>query len=93
MSGQQIVEVRKIPVKDDQVLEVEMTQKFIDHLRQHFGLFVDQPVEDEHVRSYVLGAVNTAVVKAERELENAPKPATDPVGIRRPRRRKKSTGS
>lgn len=59
-----IVETRKIAVHDG-VLEVQMTQRFIDHLRQHFGIFGDQRLEDDHVKSYVLGAVDTAVAKAE----------------------------
>lgn len=48
-----------------------MTQAFIDRVRQRFGLLQDQAVDDEHVRLYVWGAVNTAVNKAERETDDA----------------------
>lgn len=62
-----VVETRKITVKDGQVLEVEMSQKFIERLRQHFVLSTEEPLEDEHVKLYVFGAMNTAVNKAENE--------------------------
>ena len=88
MSDAAIVETRNIPTKDGQTLEVQMTQKFIDHLRQHFGLFGDQRLEDDHVRVYVLGAVSTAVQKAEREVKDD-KPTAITKRVRRPRRRKK----
>jgi hypothetical protein len=80
MSGEQmqVVEVRKIRTRDGSVLEVSLTQKFIDVLRQHFGLLESQPVEDDHVRMYVFGAVNTAVNRAEKELSDV-KPG-DPAG-------------
>lgn len=90
MSEASIVEVRKFKISDDQVLEIEMTQLFIDRVRQHFGLFGDQPLEDDQVRMYVLGAVNTAVTKAEAEIDkNETKPAADPARVRRTGRRKK----
>lgn len=88
MNEAAIVETRKIPVQDDQVLEVQMTQVFITKLRRHFGLLETQPLEDDHVRMYVWGAVNTAVGKAELEMKDA-KPPTDAKTVRRTRRRKK----
>ena len=63
----QVIEVRKIHVKDDYVLEVELTQEFIDRLRKHYDLTSEQPLEDRHVKLYVLGAVESAVNKAEHE--------------------------
>lgn len=90
MSDSTIIETRKIPVKDGQVLEVEMTQKFIDHLREHFSLSKGQRLEDEHVKMYVWGAVNSAVDKAALEVkqddDNSP---THAKRVRRTRRRKK----
>lgn len=82
-----IVETRVIQVQDGQ-LEVQMTQLFIDRLRQHFGLFGTQPIDDDHVRMYVWGTVNTAVDKAEREMKDA-KPPTRANRVRQTRRRKK----
>jgi hypothetical protein len=84
-----IVETRSIPVQDGQTLEVQMTQPFIDRLRQHFGLFGDQRLEDEQVKLYVWGAVNTAVAKVEHEITEVAQPAAVPHRVRRPRRRKK----
>jgi hypothetical protein len=66
-----IVETRKIPFKNGQILTVEMSQRFIDHLRQHFGLLESQPLENEHIQAYVLESVNNAIVKAELELKDA----------------------
>jgi len=62
-----IIETRKIQTPDG-VLEVQMTQQFIDRAKQHFGLLASQSLEDDHVRMYVWGAVNTAVDKAEWEM-------------------------
>lgn len=70
MNEQKIVETRRISTPEG-ILEVEMTQEFIDRVRQHFGLFGNQSLENDHVRMYVWGAVNTAVTKAERELGDA----------------------
>lgn len=70
MSEQKIVETRKISTPEG-TLEIEMTQGFIDRVKQHFGLFGNQPLEDDHVRRYVWRAVDSAVSKAERELEDA----------------------
>ena len=82
----EIVETRRIVARDGNTLEIEMSQKFIDHLRAHFGLFGDQPLEDDHIRMYVWGAVNTAVTKAEQELKDA-KPAGDTASaVHQPRR-------
>lgn len=70
MSERKIVETRKISTPEG-ILEVEMTQEFIDRVKQHYGIFGNQPLEDEHVRRYVWKAVDTAVSKAERELKDA----------------------
>lgn len=61
-----IVETRLVPLLDGSTLTFEMTQPFIDTLRQHFGLFAHERVEDEHLRMYLHGAVDGAVKKVER---------------------------
>jgi hypothetical protein len=62
-------QVRVISLKGGEFeLEVKMTEAFIARVRQHFGLLVGQPLEDDHVSGYVLGALNTAVVKAEQQV-------------------------
>ena len=65
-----IIEVRRIPVQGGQVLEVEMTEKFIVQLRRHFDLYEGQLLEDDHIRMYVYGAFNNAVTKAEHDIEH-----------------------
>jgi hypothetical protein len=94
-----IVETRSIMLPQGMVLEVQMTQKFIDELKQHFCVSDDQPLHEDQVRAYVLEAVENAVVAAEREVKDVAKPKgnTERVStpsastqdVRRPRRRKK----
>lgn len=66
----QIVETRRISVQGDQFLEVQMTQQFIDRVKQHFGLFGNQPLDDDQIRMYVWGAFNTAVTNAEQGTDH-----------------------
>ena len=63
-----VVEVRRIPVQGGQVLEVDMTERFIAQVRKHFDLSDEQPLEDDHVRMYVFGAFDNAVTKAEKDV-------------------------
>jgi hypothetical protein len=92
MDTPKIVETRHIKLPQGGVLDVELTQDGIDRLKQHFGVFGDQPLDDDHVRMYVYGALDNAVSKAEREMKDA-KPQDDTKkparSVRKPRRRKK----
>jgi hypothetical protein len=92
MNEPAFVDVRKIPVRDGDVLEISMTQEFIDLLRRHFELSSDQPVIDDHVRMYLFGAVGGAVDRAEREMHDA-RQARDVVGVRQPSHREEGAGS
>jgi hypothetical protein len=65
-----IVETRKIKLPQGDFLTIEMTQSFIDRIKQHFGLLETQVLEDDHVRMYVWGAFNTAVTKSEQGMNN-----------------------
>jgi hypothetical protein len=65
LDPKRVVETRSIILPQGGTLEVQMTQEYIDKLRQHFGLFGDQPLDDDHVRMYVWGSLNSAVDKAE----------------------------
>lgn len=78
-----VVDTRHLIIGDD-VLDVVMSQAVIDKIRQHFGLLDSQPVEDDHVRMYVLGAVQTAVVKAEQELQDVEQPRGTADTVRKP---------
>lgn len=72
-----IVEIRRLSVPGkDEFVEVHMTQRFIDALRSRAGLSKTEPLTDEHVQLYLLGAISVAVEKAEREHKNA---ALEPV--------------
>jgi hypothetical protein len=66
MSSDQFVETRFIPLPQGGDLEVQMSQQFIDRVKQHYGLKADQTLDDDHVRMYVWGAATNAVDKAER---------------------------
>lgn len=63
-----VIETRSIPVGDG-TLEVQMTQAFIDKIRQHFGLLDVEKIDDDHVRMYLWGAVSSAVNKAEGSMK------------------------
>jgi hypothetical protein len=63
-----IVESRDIELPTGATLNVAMTQEFIDRARLHFGLSSEEKLDDDHVRMYVWGAVNTAVDRAESEM-------------------------
>jgi len=59
------MEIRFIKLPKGETLEIQMSPEFLDKLRLHYGLASDQHVDDDHVRMFVCGAVNTAVDKAE----------------------------
>jgi hypothetical protein len=84
LSQERIAEVRKITLPQGGELEVQMTPEFVAVLKQHYGLFGDQPLDDDHVRMYVWGSLNSAVDKAEREKKDD-KPQDNTRGVRRPR--------
>ena len=63
-------EIRTIKLPGDRgILEVTMTPQFITELRKRFMLADDQPVEDDHIRMFVWGAVKNAIDKAEAGVE------------------------
>jgi len=65
-----IIETRSIATRDG-TLVIEMTQSFIDRVRSQFDLDADAVLTDDHLKLYVWGAVNNAVVKATNELSGA----------------------
>lgn len=86
-----VADKRSIELPQGGTLDVEMTPQFIAKLRQHYGLYGDQPLDDDHVRMYVWGSLNSAVVKAEQETKDVGLTG-DVKGVRRTRRRKKGQG-
>lgn len=48
-------------------LEVDMTDKFLDVIKNHFDLTSTKEIHDEHLRLYIWGAFKNALDKAEKE--------------------------
>ena len=57
------IEVRKIVVGDG-TLEVEMTQEFVDRVRQRFGLAKEASPTNDHVRAFVYEGIAKALDRA-----------------------------
>lgn len=70
MSEFSVVETRNITLPQGGTLEVKLSQSFIDRVKQHFGIFGDQLVDDDHVRMYLFGAFDSAITKVEREVKD-----------------------
>lgn len=49
------------------VLEVELTDQFLDIVADHFMVQDRSSVTDDHLRMYIWGAFKNAIDKAERE--------------------------
>ena len=58
---------RNINLPSGEHLEVDMTDKFFDVVRQHFMLSANSEVSDDHIRMYIWGAFKNALDKAEKE--------------------------
>jgi len=62
------VDKRMIELPRGGLLEVEMTELFIRKLMKHFELESKNDLTDDHIRMFVWGSLNSAVEKAEKEL-------------------------
>ena len=49
------------------ILEVDVTPKFLEIVRSHFGMSENQSVTDDCIRMYIWGAFKNAIDKAEAE--------------------------
>lgn len=58
-----IVETRSIETRGGSLV-IEMTQAFIDRIKSQFDLGLSEPVTDDHLKTYLWGAVSNAVEKA-----------------------------
>jgi len=67
-------EIRNIPLPKGGTLELEVMPGFYERVRVHFGLAPDAPVDDDHLRMFVFGALKTAVDKAEEEMQHGGQP-------------------
>ena len=63
-------ETRHIPLPKGGTLELEIRPGFYDRVRMHFNLAKDAPVDDDHLRMFVFGALKNAVDKAEEEMKD-----------------------
>lgn len=64
---QSFVEKRNIKVPGGWNLEVDMTPEFISKVQKHFGLEQETALTDEQLQLFVVGTINSAVDKAERQ--------------------------
>ena len=51
-------------------LEVFVTQEFLQKVRESFDLDHNQEVQDHHIKNFIYSAVDNAVEKAEKNLNN-----------------------
>ena len=56
-----------IPLPKGGNLEVDIKPKFLQVLREHFGLNSTDEVGNDHIRMYVWGAFKNAIEKLEKE--------------------------
>jgi|TARA_Y100000310_G_scaffold203479_1_gene203716 hypothetical protein len=57
------MEKRTIRLPKGGDLEVFTTPKFLDAIRKHFNLDVDETVTDDHIRLFVYGSTKSALDK------------------------------
>lgn len=57
-------ETKYISLPRGGVLEVQVTQSFLDRVRYQFGVPDTVPVSDDHIRMFIWGALNFAIEKA-----------------------------
>tara|TARA_R110000824_G_scaffold96509_2_gene231059 strand:+ start:377 stop:565 length:189 start_codon:yes stop_codon:yes gene_type:complete len=48
------------------ILEVEATQDFLEKVRSHFNLRLSDDVDNDHIRMFIFGSLQSAVEKAEK---------------------------
>lgn len=67
---QTFFEKRCIALPKGGTLEVQMSPEISGRIKAHFGLPVHEAIHDDHIRMFFWSAVNTAVDKAEHEVNN-----------------------
>jgi len=58
---------RSISLPKGGMLEVDLTDEFLEIVKKHFDLSSKLDVTDDHVRMYIWGSFKNAIDKAERE--------------------------
>jgi len=59
------METRNILLPKGLVLEIQMTPQFGDRVRQQFNIPPSAPIDDDHVRMFIFGALSNAVDRVE----------------------------
>jgi hypothetical protein len=62
------MEKRNIELSNGSVLEVEASERFYDAIRFEYNLDENSVITDDHIRMFVHGSMNRAVIKAEKEI-------------------------
>jgi hypothetical protein len=62
-----IVDIREIKLPKGSILHVELTDDFLKKIREQYNLLSQDKVSDDHVRAFLWGVINDAVVKEERK--------------------------
>jgi hypothetical protein len=61
---------KHIPLPKGGTLEVDVTPKFLDVLKNHFSLSSTDDVNDDHVRMFIWGSFKNAIEKSIIEKPN-----------------------
>jgi hypothetical protein len=62
------MKTRVITLPKGGTLEVTMSPKFLKAVRDHFQVEDWRHLDDDHIRMFIHGSVDSAIAKAEREL-------------------------
>ena len=62
------MEERIIKLPSGLDLELQLTDKFLEIVKEYFSLSDADNITDDHVRHYVFESMRTAVKKAEKEI-------------------------
>jgi len=67
---QQFSITRQISLPNGGVMEISLTEEFLDRVRYQFSLTPKSYVEDDYIRMFIYGAVNSSINKAEEEMKD-----------------------
>ena len=62
---------KKIKLSNGSFLDVFITPMFLERIKSYFDLQSISEVQDDHIRRFIYGAVDNAVVRAETDLKNS----------------------
>lgn len=67
---QQFSITRQITLPMGGTMEVNLTEEFLDRVRYQFSLTPKSYVEDDYIRMFIYGAVDSSLCKAEEEMKD-----------------------